>query len=79
MPSLASGLGDEARNIGEATIDGIELLLSGNLISERSFSVPFSITATFTNAEFDTSTGVVDGDRYSGGSADNQIPYIPEV
>ena len=79
VPSLASGLGDEARNIGEATIDGIELLLSGNLISERSFSMPFSITATFTNAEFDTSTGVVDGDRYSGGAPDNQIPYIPEV
>ena len=31
VPSLASGLGDNATNIGEALIDGVELLLSKRL------------------------------------------------
>ena len=79
VPSLASGLGDEARNIGEATIDGIELLLSGNLISEGSFSLPFSLATTFTNAKFDTSTGADSGDRYTGGLKGNKIPFVPEI
>ena len=79
VPSLASGLGDEARNIGEATIDGIEILLSGNLISEGSFSLPFSLATTFTNAKFDTSTGADSGDRYTGGLKGNKIPYVPEI
>ena len=79
VPSLASGLGDEAKNIGEATIDGIELLLSGNLISDGSLAIPFSLVTTFTNAKFDTSTGADSGDRYTGGLRGNKIPFIPEV
>ena len=79
VPSSANGLGEEARNIGEATIDGIELLLSGNLIPEGSFSVPFSLATTFTNAKFDTSTGADSGDRYTGGLKGNKIPYVPEI
>ena len=67
VPSLASGLGDEARNIGEATIDGIELMLSKDLIADTSFSVPLSISSTFTNAEFDTATKADAEDRYTGG------------
>ncbi len=79
VPSLASGLGDEARNIGEATIDGIEFMLSADLISEGSISLPFSFSATFTNAEFDTSTGTSSEDRYTGGTPGNEIPYVPEI
>ena len=79
VPSLASGLGDEASNIGEATIDGIELMLSKDLVADTSFSVPFSISSTFTNAEFDTATKADAGDRYTGGSPGNKIPYVPEV
>ena len=79
VPSLASGLGDEASNIGEATIDGIELMLSKDLVADASFSVPLSISSTFTNAEFDTATKADAGDRYTGGSPGNKIPYVPEV
>jgi Fe(3+) dicitrate transport protein len=79
VPSLASGLGDEASNIGEATIDGIELMLSKDLASNSSFSVPLSISSTFTNAEFDTATKPDAEDRYAGGSSGNKIPYVPEV
>jgi len=79
VPSLASGLGDEASNIGEATIDGIELMLSKDLASNSSFSVPLSISSTFTNAEFDTATKPDAEDRYAGGSPGNKIPYVPEV
>jgi Fe(3+) dicitrate transport protein len=79
VPSLASGLGDEASNIGEATIDGIELMLSKDLASNSSFSVPLSISSTFTNAEFDTATKPDAEDRYAGGSPGKKIPYVPEV
>lgn len=79
VPSLASGLGDEARNIGEATIDGIELLLSKDLNSGGSFSIPLTLATTFTNAKFDTSTGADSGDRYTGGSRGNKIPFVPEA
>ena len=79
VPSLASGQGDEARNIGEATIGGIELMLSKDMVTDTSFSVPLSISSTFTNAEFDTATKADAGDRYAGGSPGNKIPYVPEV
>jgi Fe(3+) dicitrate transport protein len=79
VPSLASGLGDEASNIGEATIDGIELMLSKDLVADTSFSIPLSISSTFTNAEFDTTTKHDAEDRYAGGTPGNKIPYIPEV
>jgi Fe(3+) dicitrate transport protein len=79
VPSGATGLGDEASNIGEATIDGIELMLSKDLVADASFSVPLSISSTFTNAEFDTATKADTGDRYAGGSPGNKIPYVPEI
>lgn len=78
VPSLASGLGDEAKNIGEATIDGLELMFSKNLISEGAFSMPISFAGTFTNAEFDSSTGANAEDRYTGGNPGNKIPFVPE-
>jgi len=79
VPSLASGLGDEASNIGEATIDGIELMLSKDLVADASFSIPLSISSTFTNAEFDTATKPDAEDRYAGGSPGKKIPYVPEI
>ncbi len=78
VPSLASGLGDSSRNIGKATVDGVELLLSTDLNRNGSFGLPLSIAATFTNAEFDSDTGTDAEDRYSGGSPGNSIPYVPD-
>ena len=78
IPSLASGLGEDTRNIGEATIDGVEFLISKNLNEAGTFGIPVSVTATFTNGEFDTTTGQDSEDRYSGGLPGNQIPYISD-
>jgi len=78
IPSLASGLGEDTRNIGEATIDGVEFLISKNLNEGGTFGIPVSVTATFTNGEFDTTTGQDSEDRYSGGLPGNQIPYISD-
>jgi Fe(3+) dicitrate transport protein len=78
VPSLASGLGDSSRNIGKATVDGVELLLSTDLNRNGSFGLPLSFAATFTNAEFDSDTGTDAEDRYSGGSPGNSIPYVPD-
>ena len=79
VPSLASGLGDNATNIGEALIDGVELLLSKDFNDGGSFSLPITIASTFTNAEFETSTGIHAKDRYTGGEPGNKIPYVPEI
>jgi len=78
VPSLASGLGDASRNIGKASIDGVELMLSKDLNQEGSFQVPLSVAATFTHAEFKSSTGFNSEDRYSGGTSGNRIPYVPD-
>jgi len=78
VPSLASGLGDSSRNIGKATVDGMELLLSTDLNRNGSFGLPLSVAATFTNAEFDSATGTDTEDRYSGGRPGNSIPYVPD-
>ena len=78
VPSLASGLGDSSRNIGKATVDGVELLLSRDLNRNGSFGLPLSFAATFTNAEFDSDTGTDAEDRYSGGSPGSSIPYVPD-
>ena len=79
VPSLASGLGDSSRNVGEATVDGVEILLSTDLNRNGSFNLPLTVAATFTNAEFDSNTGTDAGDRYSGGSTGNRIPYVPDI
>jgi Fe(3+) dicitrate transport protein len=77
VPSLASGLGESSRNIGKATVDGVELLLSTDLNRNGSFGLPLSVAATLTNAEFDSDTGTDAEDRYSGGSPGNSIPCVP--
>jgi len=53
-------------------------MLSKDLNQEGSFQVPLSVAATFTHAEFKSSTGFNSEDRYSGGTSGNRIPYVPD-
>jgi Fe(3+) dicitrate transport protein len=79
IPSVGSGLGDDATNIGEASIDGVEILIATDLNRGEGVQLPLSFGATFTKAEFDTATESDGETRYDGGLPGNKIPYIPDV
>ena len=79
IPSLGSGLGDDAINIGEATTSGIEALISTDLNRDGAFRVPVDLSVTWTKAEFDSNTRTDGKSRYEGGSEGNSIPFIPDL
>jgi len=79
IPSVGSGLGDDATNIGEASTDGVEILVATDLNRDEGVRIPLSFAVTFTNAEFDTATESDGETRYDGGVPGNSIPYIPDV
>ena len=73
------GLGTTDRNFGEATTKGLEFLAGTDLNSLKEFGIrmPLTVSATYTNSEFDTATT---GDDFWGGAATgNAFPYIPEL
>ena len=78
IPSVGSGLGDDATNIGEASIDGVEILIATDLNRGGGVQLPLSFGATFTNAQFDTATESDGETRYDGGLPGSSIPYIPD-
>jgi Fe(3+) dicitrate transport protein len=79
IPSIGSGLGDDATNIGEASIDGVEILVATDLNRGEGVQLPLSFGVTFTNAEFDTATESDGETRYDGGQPGSSIPYIPDL
>ena len=79
IPSVGSGLGDDATNIGEASIDGVEFLIATDLNRGGGVQLPLSFGVTFTNAQFDTATRDDGETRYDGGLPGSSIPYIPDV
>lgn len=79
IPSVGSGLGDDATNIGEASIDGVEFLIATDLNRGGGVQLPLSFGVTFTNAQFDTATQSDGETRYDGGLPGSSIPYIPDV
>ncbi|MBT5378116.1 MAG: TonB-dependent receptor [Opitutae bacterium] len=79
IPSLGSGLGDDAINIGEASSSGFEALISTDLNRNGEFSVPVGIAVTWTNAEFESTTRTDGESRYEGGASGNAIPFIPDL
>jgi Fe(3+) dicitrate transport protein len=79
IPSAGSGLGDDAINIGEASIQGLEAVLSTDLTPEGGIGVPIQLSVTFTDAEFDSATRTDGESRYEGGVAGNAIPFVADV
>ena len=79
IPSAGSGLGDDAINIGEASIQGLEAVLVTDLSPAGGIGVPVQFSITLTNAEFDSATETDGESRYEGGEAGNAIPFVADV
>jgi len=72
------GLNTTSRNFGEATTQGLEFLAGYDFgeLGGITSATPFSLSATYTDSQFDTAT---DGsDFWAGALPGNAFPYIPE-
>ena len=76
LSSLNNGVAGSA-NIGEGSIDGLEVQLATDLGTDGGFGIPVSASFTFTNTEFESSTAPTTG-YLSGASAGNEFPYVPD-
>jgi Fe(3+) dicitrate transport protein len=79
IPNAGSGLGDDAINIGEASIQGIEAVLGTDLSPAGGIGVPVQFSITLTDAEFDSETRTDGESRYEGGLPGNSIPFVADV
>ncbi len=64
-------------NAGKALVNGLELLLTSEIIESNKISIPFSFSYTLTNAKFLTDFGSTQ-DIWGEVSNGNRIPYIPQ-
>ena len=81
LPNLGGGNAGTATNAGEASSQGLEATLATDLSEhfETGFKMPTQLTATFTDAEFDTATFPQSGKAWTGASSGNSIPYVPDM
>jgi Fe(3+) dicitrate transport protein len=68
----------ETANVGDATINGLEVLVATDLGSADTFGIPVSISATFTNSEFDKVAGSGTG-MFDGAAVGNEFAWIPDT
>ena len=66
----------DAFNGDAATVQGVEFLLASNLNPRGRLSVPFDISYTYINGEFDTD--IADTDFFGDVSAGDPVPYLPD-
>ena len=64
-------------NAGKALVNGLEILLTSDLVENKNISVPFSFSYTLTNAKFLTDFGSTQ-DIWGEVSNGDRIPYIPQ-
>ncbi|MBL6647559.1 MAG: TonB-dependent receptor [Flavobacteriaceae bacterium] len=64
-------------NAGKALVNGLELLLTSEIIESNKISIPFSFSYTLTNAKFLTDFGSTQ-DIWGEVSNGDRIPYIPQ-
>ena len=66
----------DAFNGDAATVQGIEVALSGNLAADSAYRIPVALSYTYTDAQFDTD--IADTDFFGDVGKGDPIPYIPE-
>ena len=66
----------DAFNGDAATVQGIEVALSGNLAADSVYRIPVALSYTYTDAQFDTD--IADTDFFGDVGKGDPIPYIPE-
>ena len=64
-------------NAGEALVNGLEILLTSNIIKTAKVKIPFSFSYTLTNAKFLSDFGSTQ-DIWGEVSDGDRIPYIPQ-
>jgi outer membrane receptor protein involved in Fe transport len=70
----------ETANVGDASINGLEVLVATDLGSADTFGIPVSISATFTNSEFDRVDTAGSGTgMFSGATVGNEFAWIPDT
>ena len=75
LSGLNNGVEDSA-NIGEASSQGLEVLLGSDLGGDA-IGVPLSVSATFTDTEYEGSSAGTTG-YLSGATSGNEFPYVPD-
>ena len=66
----------DAFNGDAATVLGLELRLSAELLANQAFSLPVSLSYTYINGEFDTD--IADTDFFGSVRKGDPLPYIPD-
>ena len=64
-------------NAGEALVNGLEILVSSDLLENKNIKIPFSLSYTLTNAIFLSDFGSTQ-DIWGAVSNGDRIPYIPK-
>ena len=76
--AATGGFGElDSFNAGKALVNGLELLLTSEIIESNKISIPFSFSYTLTNAKFLTDFGSTQ-DIWGEVSNGDRIPYIPQ-
>jgi len=75
------GISNNNRNVGEATVYGVEGFLGYDAGVDRGlgYNVPMYVSATWISAELDSTVAAGGGENiYGGGTPGSNIPYVPE-
>lgn len=76
--AASGGTGElEPFNAGEALVNGLEILVSSDLLENKNIKIPFSLSYTLTNAIFLSNFGSTQ-DIWGAVSNGDRIPYIPK-
>jgi len=76
LSGLNNGVEDSA-NIGEASSQGLEAILGTDIGSDTGIGIPLSISATFTDTEYEGGSTGQSG-YLSGATSGSEFPYIPD-
>jgi Fe(3+) dicitrate transport protein len=74
----ASSNTDRSFNMGEASIQGLEVLLGTDLGENMGFGIPVQLSATFTDSEYESVSAATSG-YLKGGVAGATLPFIPDT
>ena len=76
LSSLSGGAAGSA-NVGEGSISGVEIIVATDIGNDSGLGIPVSVSATFTDAEFESATSPSSG-YLDGAVAGNEFPFIPD-
>ena len=82
--NIGTGIAD-TYNVGDASIQGLEVSLATDFGSDQGFGIPVSLSATFSDSEFDSlksdtvGGGFTGSGIYKGAVVGNSFAYVPDM